>query len=90
MRLSDHQWLVLWELDDHPGAVWRRDDKWFITGSVRDHNITMQIKALMVRGLVELTPGTRDTDDPLRVTQAGRVALSARDHMDVLRRHNGR
>lgn len=82
--LTDYQWIILWEIEDRPAAVWRRDEHWFL----RERKITLQIKALLQRNLIRLT-GDCD-DDLVSITKEGKTALSQRDYKDVLNRWNGR
>lgn len=88
--LTDYQWIILWEIEDRPAAVWRRDEEWFLAGphQYRDRKVTLQIKALLQRDLVSLTSDRED--DLLRVGEAGKKALSQRDYKDVLNRWNAR
>lgn len=81
--LTDHQWIVLWEIDDTPNRVWRRGDLWFL--GERDE-ITSQVRTLLYRDLIALAPAA----DPnvVNVTEAGRRALEQRDYLQVLERLN--
>lgn len=82
--LTDYQWIILWEIEDHPASVWRRDERWFL----RHRDITLQIKALLQRDLIILT--AQYEIDLVQVTDGGIRALAQRDYKDVLNRWNAR
>jgi len=86
-RLTDYQWLILWELADSPGRFWRREDDWMITGTHRDHKVTLQIEKLMGMGLIAESP---DAENLLYVKAEGLRHLQLRDYMDVLNRQNSK
>lgn len=86
-RLSDYQWLILWELNDHPASFWRRGDEWFWTAAGVNLKVTFQVRKLLERGLIAVS-GT-GYPDPLHVTWPGKQALLQRDYLDVVNRVNG-
>ena len=88
--LTDYQWIILWELQDHGGSVFWRDGNWFMVSGPQNVRVSDQVRALLQRKLIILTPGNVGTDNPLRITQAGQDALEARDYMAVLDRWNSR
>lgn len=86
-RLTDFQWLVLWELDDHPASFFRRNIDWFWITGASQLKVSQQIMKLAQRDLIVFA-GPADPN-PLNVTGAGKLALLQRDYMDVLNRVNG-
>lgn len=87
-RLPDYQWLILWELDDHPASFWRRGDQWIWTSGGKDLKVTLQIRKLLQLGLL-VPAGPADTD-VLNVTPEGKRALTLRDYTEVADRWNSR
>lgn len=86
--LTDLQWIILWEIDDAPERVWRRDDgnqnDWFIG----EANVTQQVTRLLVRGLIEYT--VQPNLSLLAITPDGQKALERRDYFQVIDRFNSR
>lgn len=101
--LTDYQWIILWEIADHPSAVWCRsvdwwqknpeaeftkNFEWFIELAGKSVKITHQVWALWGRGLLGSSgPGE---DNPVYVTGEGHAALAARDYFQVIDRYNSR
>lgn len=88
--LTDYQWIILWELQDHGSCVFWRDGNWFLVSGRLNVRVSDQVRALLQRRLITMTVGNVGTDNPLQVTEAGRAALEARDYLAVLDRWNSR
>lgn len=82
--LTDCQFVILWEIDDTPERVWRRDEKWFLA----DLDVTTTVKALLIKDMIELTAGHNPS--LLAITPKGQEALARRDYFQVIDRFNSK
>lgn len=103
--LTDYQWIILWEIADHPSAVWCRSVDLWIKSREADAEFTKNFEWFIelagksvkithqVWGLVNrglIRQSAEGEDDPVYVTGAGHAALAARDYFQVIDRYNSR
>lgn len=84
---SLYQCVVLHEINEN--RVFQRDGNWWVTGSYRDHKVTMQVGRLLDLGLICPTIMSDGGGNPFMITRKGLQVLDRRPLRELIEKLYG-